>query len=227
MDPVIQYYDQLAPSYDENRFKHSYGQFIDVQERYFLDSLIQGQDKKILELACGTGRLSHYAQTGVDASLPMIREAQKKHSGKNFLVANARELPFQDASQDIIYAFHFFMHLERPAIESILAECSRILKPAGRLIFDIPSLRRRQLLNYRATSWHGASSFSIKDFHALQKHQLKLLSLHGLLFLPIHHFPAKSRKYLLTLDRCLANSFCKSFSSYLIASFEKECAPSN
>ena len=35
-EKILQYYDELAPTYDENRFENSYGKYIDAQERTFL-----------------------------------------------------------------------------------------------------------------------------------------------------------------------------------------------
>ena len=40
MNKIINYYDSLAESYDENRFDNTYGKFIDKQERNILDKLL-------------------------------------------------------------------------------------------------------------------------------------------------------------------------------------------
>ena len=37
MDKIIDYYDNLAETYDENRFENTYGKFIDKQERNILN----------------------------------------------------------------------------------------------------------------------------------------------------------------------------------------------
>lgn len=221
MNPIIRYYDTLASAYDEKRFNNAYGAFIDHQERDILERLIPAVSKTRLDLACGTGRLSGYAHIGVDASPKMIKEARTKHADKCFYIADAASLPFPDQSFETIIAFHFFMHLDQEKVERIVAECHRVLKHGGRLIFDIPSRKRREWLGYRARSWHGALSFSQDDLMALSSRGFSLLSLHGLLFLPIHRLPKCVRRYFLKLDRWLAASRLREFSSYLVAVFEK------
>ena len=78
-EKIIEYYNQLASEYDENRFGNSYGQFIDFQERRILNKIFKNQSGKILDLACGSGRLTNFATSGADASEEMLKIAQKKH----------------------------------------------------------------------------------------------------------------------------------------------------
>jgi hypothetical protein len=40
-EKIIEYYNQLASEYDENRFGNSYGQFIDFQERRILNKIFK------------------------------------------------------------------------------------------------------------------------------------------------------------------------------------------
>ncbi len=49
------YYDELASTYDHNRFGNSYGTYIDSQERAYLKkSLPLLYSSNILDLCCGT-----------------------------------------------------------------------------------------------------------------------------------------------------------------------------
>ena len=55
MSEIVHYYNDLANTYDQNRFDNSYGRFIVTQERKILDTLLTNQNEQILDLDCGTG----------------------------------------------------------------------------------------------------------------------------------------------------------------------------
>lgn len=219
MNKIVEYYNDLASTYDQNRFENTYGRFIDNQERGILNQLLTNKNELILDLACGTGRLLNYASIGVDASAEMIAIAKRKFPEKTFLQTEADQIPVEDNSIDSIISFHFFMHLDQNKISQILEESNRILKKGGRIIFDIPSRKRRNLLGYKKTNWHGASSLSMNDFKVNSNFKIKRTF--GVLFFPIHRFPDFCRKFLVPLDSFLANSFLKEYSSYLIVELEK------
>jgi len=220
MNEIVHYYNDLASTYDQDRFDNSYGNFIDSQERKILDKLLTDKKGQILDLACGTGRLLNYASIGVDASAEMIAVAKRKFPEKTFLQNEADAILLADNSIDTIISFHFLMHLDPNKIDQVLKESNRVLKKNGRIIFDIPSRKRRNLLGYKKTNWHGASSLSIADVKANPDFIIKRT--YGLLFFPIHRFPDFCRKFLLPLDSFLANSFLKEYSSYLIIELEKK-----
>lgn len=222
MNQIIQYYDKLAPTYDDNRFNNTYGAFIDAQERRILDQLLLNEKGLVLDLACGTGRLSNYATIGVDGSKEMIQIAKEKHPKNQFLNSDAAAIPLKDNSIDAIISFHFFMHLTPEKIEAILKEAHRILKKGGRIIFDIPSQKRRSKINYKAENWHGAFSSSTKNIQLISNDLFELKQKFGLLFLPIHRFPKNSRKNFLKLDYFLSNSWLKEYSSYLVLELQKK-----
>lgn len=219
MNKIVEYYNDLASTYDQNRFENTYGRFIDNQERGILNQLLTNKNELIVDLACGTGRLLNYASIGVDASAEMIAIAKRKFPEKTFLQTKADQIPVEDNSIDSIISFHFFMHLDQNKISQILEESNRILKKGGRIIFDIPSRKRRNLLGYKKTNWHGASSLSMNDFKVNSNFKIKRTF--GVLFFPIHRFPDFCRKFLVPLDSFLANSFLKEYSSYLIVELEK------
>lgn len=52
---------------------------------------------------------------------------------------NAGEpLPYADASQDGIMAFHFFEHLTGREVPAVLSECARVLRSGGLLSIAVP-----------------------------------------------------------------------------------------
>ncbi len=113
-----------------------------TEELYkLLFSLIPDGNKKILDIACGTGKSTEPLLTrkdlevfGVDHDPLMIEEAKKQAMSKNldikYSVADVEHLPFQDQMFDVITvgtAFHWFVN------EKSITEIKRVLKEKGLL----------------------------------------------------------------------------------------------
>jgi ubiquinone/menaquinone biosynthesis C-methylase UbiE len=219
---VVEYYDSIAQSYDESRFNNSYGQFIDYQERRVLDRLLPaGQGGMRLEMACGTGRLTNYATHGLDASSEMMALARQRHPEVDFRQAPATATGFDDGTFDAVYTFHLLMHLDEDTIQQIFDEASRILKPGGRFIFDIPSKKRRSMLHHKQATWHGATALNRKDVERMARTNFSMESCHGIMMMPVHKLPRQVRKPLQRADYALANGWMKNYSSYLIFELKK------
>lgn len=219
---IIDYYNGIANRYDETRFGNSYGKYIDKQERMILNNLLGNQTKGlVLEIGCGTGRLLDYSDYGIDMSEEMVKVAKTKFPGKNIEVVDATDTSFKDNSFDSIISFHVFMHLDKITVKDILNESYRILKTDGRIIFDVPSEKRRELINYKSTLWHGANSYSKKDIVLLCENKWEIKKYYGIMFLPIHRVHKFFRKYLFFLDYLLCKSFFKEYSSYIIYELRK------
>ncbi len=215
------YYDQVAAIYDHDRFGNTYGLFIDRQEKHILENLLQNK-QQVLDLGCGTGRLSYLATHGVDISEPMLAIARQKCPEKSFVQASAFELPFEDARFDAVFSMHMVMHLEHNDLEQLLKEVHRVLKPSGQLIFDFPSQKRRNILNTRPKNWHGANEYKIEDIIQQLQKAWVLSYVCGILFLPIHRIPGRLRSIFYLLDNLLCRSFLKNYSSYLLVSLTKK-----
>lgn len=223
MNKVVEYYDSIADRYDGNRFGNSYGRFIDYEERRVLDKLIdRSADTLRLEMACGTGRLTGYATHALDASGEMMKHARERYPEVQFRLASADKTEYGDGTFDVIYAFHLMMHLELPVIQDIIAEAYRILKPGGRLIFDIPSKRRRRLLHHRQESWHGGTELTTGEVTELSSPLFRLERTFGIMMLPVHELPEKMRDRMKRMDYALANGWLKQYSSYLVFELVKQ-----
>ncbi|HVV52475.1 MAG TPA: metalloregulator ArsR/SmtB family transcription factor [Polyangia bacterium] len=73
--------------------------------------------------------------TCIDTSARLIEAARARldrFDNVRAQVADAHELPFADASFDAVLVFHTLTYAERPA--RVVAECARVLRPAGRLV---------------------------------------------------------------------------------------------
>ncbi len=96
---------------------------------------------RILDVGCGGGFLSNYLSShgyrvsGIDLSEESLKVAEKYDQTQkvDYRIADAQNLPFSDASFDVITAMDFLEHVENPA--QIIKEISRVLKPGGIFFF--------------------------------------------------------------------------------------------
>lgn len=219
---IVSYYDALAPSYDENRFGNSYGQYLHHQESLLLKKLLPtADDHVILDFGCGTGRLMNFASHGMDPSNSMLEVAQQKYPDKEFKGGTKVSQYFRTGSLDAVFSMHVFMHLEEQALTDFLDEAYACLKPGGILLLDFPSQKRRKLVNYRATNWHAATNYSLRDIRHMAGDRWSLDSKHGLLFFPIHRFPSSVRRMTVWADSLLCASPLKEYASYMLVSLRK------
>ncbi len=95
----------------------------------------------ILDVGCGAGFLTNelalagHQVTGVDLSESSLKVAAHHDQTKtvNYKVANAYELPFSDASFDVLCAMDFLEHVEDPS--RAIKEFARVLKPGGKFFY--------------------------------------------------------------------------------------------
>ncbi len=110
-----------------------------------VDRLNKTELRSILEIACGTGRVTKHlvnalpadgTLTATDLNPDMIAVAQKMISDPRIIwqPANAQELPFEDCSFDAVvcqYGVMFF-----PDKPKAFAEAYRVLNPGGQYLFN-------------------------------------------------------------------------------------------
>lgn len=97
--------------------------------------------EKILDVGCGAGFLTNelakhrYDVTGIDLSGESLEVAKRFDETKSvkYQTASAYELPFPDASFDVVCALDFLEHVDDPA--RAIKEFSRVLKPQGKFFF--------------------------------------------------------------------------------------------
>lgn len=130
-------YYPLAPLYDKISHYFFLGQWVKWQQAV----LPRLQGKRVLEVGCGTGSLltvilqRGYKAVGVDASVAMLEQAQKKLNAAGFsgriLQAKAQQLPFPDESFETVvstFPSEYILDVET------LKEIQRVLYPGGRLV---------------------------------------------------------------------------------------------
>jgi SAM-dependent methyltransferase len=173
----------------------------------------------VLDLGCGDGRLSAYADVGIDVSLRMLRHAQGRAV---FARATATALPFADGTFAAIFSLHVAMHLPERDLRALLAEAHRCLRPGGLLLIDAPSRLRRRLRPHRSdiAVWHAHSAYDVGDVLALSP-GFALAAADGLLMLPLHRLPHRLRAACGVVDRMLCR-LCRPLASYQLLCLRRD-----
>ncbi len=130
--------DDIAEEYDDKRFSGG-GRYIDRREKEaVLDALTPLEDKRILEVACGTGRFTVMLAdrgadiVGMDISEAMLEQGRRKAAATgvegelSFMQGDAGRIPFPDDHFDAVFAMRFF-HLA-PDPEGFIKEMRRVTK---------------------------------------------------------------------------------------------------
>jgi ubiquinone/menaquinone biosynthesis C-methylase UbiE len=104
----------------------------------------------VVDIGCGTAPIArsvsamgcHY--TGVDFSSDMIDAARRNisdlvdHGKAHLVVGEATRLSLPDRTCDAVIAMGVLEYLTQPAIETMLDETARVLRPGGVVILTIP-----------------------------------------------------------------------------------------
>lgn len=113
----------------------------------FVDRLIElGAKGQVLDIGCGPGaipiliaeRIPQAHVTGVDLSPKMLAHAERAKAASpaadriTFKLADAKGLPFEDRSFDVVCSNTILHHIADPTF--LLIEASRLLRPGGVLL---------------------------------------------------------------------------------------------
>jgi len=166
--------DDVAEEYDDKRFSEGRA-FIDRREKEaVLSALGPVEDKRILEVACGTGRFTvMMAQqgadiVGLDISPAMLTQGRQKAQAAGvddhveFMRGDASRLPFPDNHFDSVFAMRFFHLADRPV--TFLRELRRVSK--GQVFFDTFNLGSTRVI-YNWLLPMGSRLYSRRDVESL------------------------------------------------------------
>jgi demethylmenaquinone methyltransferase/2-methoxy-6-polyprenyl-1,4-benzoquinol methylase len=133
----------IAPRYDLINDLQSFGMHRRWKSRMIRMAEVQPGDRA-LDLCCGTGDVSFALAragarvTGLDFSEPMLQvarqraEAKKSEENPKFIRGDAQNLPFEDASFNVVTISYGLRNLS--SWERGLDEMFRVLRPGGRLL---------------------------------------------------------------------------------------------
>lgn len=136
IEPLVQ---EVIAATCGNLYKHLIG----TMDTYPIPEirLPPGEGRTFLEVGCNWGRWCvaasrrGYRATGVDPSLDAIRAAvrvaEQLDAEADYVVGDARHLPFPDASFDVVFSYSVFQHFTRADALASFVELGRTLKPGG------------------------------------------------------------------------------------------------
>jgi 2-polyprenyl-3-methyl-5-hydroxy-6-metoxy-1,4-benzoquinol methylase/uncharacterized protein YbaR (Trm112 family) len=111
--------------------------------------LPEGGGKRLLDIGCNWGRWTiaaarkGYQVTGMDPDLGAVLSARRvaEQLGVNaeFVVADARFLPFPKGSYDQVFSYSVLQHLSKPNVELALREVAFVLADGGSALIQMPN----------------------------------------------------------------------------------------
>jgi len=143
----------------------------------------------VLDVGCGSGTLlgllkqRGFRVNGLDFS-PEAAAIAKAENGVDVAVGSLEEAHFPAESFDVVTLFHVMEHVTNPRL--VLAQVSRVLKPNGVAILQVPNIESWQFKIFGAR-WYGLDiPRHVIDYS--RNSMLKLLADSGFVVNRIRHF---------------------------------------
>ena len=118
-----------------------------------LDLLVRlPKQSVILDLGSGGGQDARFLHAkglrvvGMDLTSAFLRAAQNTAPSVPLVRADMRDLPFEGASFDVVWAAACLMHLPKPEAAHVLKRLSRIVRPGGLLAATVTYGTRSRIL---------------------------------------------------------------------------------
>jgi ubiquinone/menaquinone biosynthesis C-methylase UbiE len=141
-------------------------------------------NKKVLDLACGTGYGSEILVAreakecvGVDISKTTITYAAKKFPDVSYSIMDATQLGFCAAAFDVVCSFETIEHIQ--SYEKYLSEIKKVLKPGGILIISTPLKEAWSPYGSKSANRFHVKEFSQKEFCEVLNRFFNILELYG------------------------------------------------
>jgi SAM-dependent methyltransferase len=135
-----------------------------LRQLRILSELQRDRSAVLLDLGIGDGpglatRLSMgLTVIGLDINAQRLKQLKREFPRVHVVVADAKSLPFRDASFDFAVASQLLEHLNRP--ERAVSEAYRILRPGGYFLVDVPWLYE---------IYRGMSAFLLRQLQVMQR----------------------------------------------------------
>ena len=135
--------------------------------------LSNGNGERLLDIGCNWGRWSisaarkGYQVTGIDPSLEAVLAAKRVTAQlgveADFVVGDARFLPFDENSFEIVFSYSVFQHLSKENVYTTLDEVARVLKNDGKTLFQMPNKYGiRQYQHHRRRGFTEGEGFDVR-----------------------------------------------------------------
>jgi SAM-dependent methyltransferase/uncharacterized protein YbaR (Trm112 family) len=141
--------------------------------------LPEGDGRALLDIGSNWGRWSiaaarkGYKVTAIDPSLGAVLAGRRvaKQLGVNidFIVADARFLPFPSATFDVCFSYGVLQHFSRENAASALREIGRVLVPGGESHVQMPNARGAVCLYHQARrGFRDGTGFNVRYWKPLE-----------------------------------------------------------
>jgi len=110
----------------------------------------KGEGKLLVDVGCGWGRWTIAAARAgfrpigldvhIDALAAGARVSRQLDVRADYVCSDADRLPFQAASVDFVFSYSLLQHLERSTVTRFFREVSRVLKPKGVCLVQLPNV---------------------------------------------------------------------------------------
>lgn len=132
-------YDAIAPLYDTQPYR---AKTVDPELLAFMEQRASSELLTCLDVGCGTGNqlvanraVGPFARlVGVDRSVGMLRQGQRKAPDISWVQGDGAVLPFRAQRFDFITCQYVFHHVQDKA--ALLGEVLRVLRPGGRFVLS-------------------------------------------------------------------------------------------
>lgn len=135
--------------------------------------LEEGRGRTLLDLGCSWGRWciaaarKGYDVVGIDPSLGAVMAARRVARGvgaaSRYVVADARFLPFTDASYDTVFSYSVLQHMDKDDVRAALTQVARVLRPGGKSLIQIASaFGIRSLYHLARRGFRSPAGFDVR-----------------------------------------------------------------
>ncbi len=102
--------------------------------------------RRVIDVGCGEGRFTRALAAegaevfGIDVNDAALAAASAAPGGRNvtYMLGRGEDLPFDDASIDVVVYSNSLHHIDADKMDQALGEAARVLKPDGRLCIIEP-----------------------------------------------------------------------------------------
>ncbi len=150
----MSFHDPLSAGGPRDTFRRQLGELPafrallrEVEARFYADLPLP---PPVLDLGCGDGHFATVAfpqglEVGLDPWWKPLQEARTHHAYHLLSRADGARMPFADASFATVVSNSVLEHI--PAVEPVLYEVGRVLRPGGRFYFCVPGPNFRRFLS--------------------------------------------------------------------------------
>ena len=135
--------------------------------------LKNGSGKVLVDLGCNWGRWCMAAATegflpiGVDPQIGAVlaarRVAEQLGVKAHFICADARHLPLRAGVADVVFSYSVIQHLSREDVSQVIETSSRVLKPGGELLVQMPNVMGpRCFYQWARRGFNDGSGFNVR-----------------------------------------------------------------